>query len=184
MELRRELDTVAFLIAVGALTATAAVFAAQRNGAAVLMGAMCLAGLVLGRFAGISGPALLTVALGLAAILWMVWIDPPASNRKTSALAHLAGGALAGWALGLTLRPHFGMQLWPFAALACVVVLTGVWELAEWLGDGVLDTGLNPNVRHSAEDVFFGTCGGIAAIVLVGLVSQRGQRRPERRGDG
>jgi len=184
MELRRELDTLAFLIALGVLAAAAAAFASQRNGAAVLMCAICLTGLMLGRLAGVSGPALLTVGLGLAAILWMVWIDPPASSRKTSALAHLAGGALAGWALALTLRPRLTAELWPFAALACVVALTGVWEAAEWVGDRAIDTGLNPNARHSAEDVFFGTCGGIGAIVLVGLLTRRRDKLPERRDDG
>ena len=37
--------------------------------------------------------ALVPLTAGLIVILWMVWIDPPASGHKTSALAHGAGGA-------------------------------------------------------------------------------------------
>jgi hypothetical protein len=29
-------------------------------------------------------------------VLWMIWIDPPATPRKTSALAHAIGGTLVG----------------------------------------------------------------------------------------
>ena len=184
MDLRRDLDAFAFLIALGALGAAAVAFVAQRNGAALVMCAICLAGLVLGRLAGVTGAALLVVGLGLTAILWMVWIDPPAGPRVTSSIGHVAGGALAGWALALTMRPRLGPELWRFAALIGVIALTGVWELAELIGDSLLDTGLIPNLRDSAEDVVFGIAGGLCAIVLVGLLPGSRGERADPRADG
>jgi hypothetical protein len=124
---------------------------------------ICLAGLLAGRFAGVPGPVMLAVALGVLAILWMVWVDPPSSSRRTSALAHAAGGALAGWALATTLlvrgRPH-----WLAGALAGVITLAVVWELGEFVGDTIFDTALVPKASDSAEDLLFGCLGGVAGI--------------------
>jgi hypothetical protein len=69
-------------------------------------------GLVVARFANFSSRALVPVALGLVAILWMVWVDPPASPHKTTALAHLGGGALVGWAVSEYLRTRIAWPLW------------------------------------------------------------------------
>jgi hypothetical protein len=171
MELRRQgIDALAFAAALATLIATTLWFVADRNGAAVVMCGLCLVGIVGGRIAGISGPTLLGVALGLAVILWLVWVHPPGGPRRTSALAHGAGGALAGWAFAVTLRRRLRWPEWGIAALAGVLVLTVVWELGEYLGDRVLDTSLIASKSDSAFDIFFGAFGGTAAIVLTALL--------------
>ena len=97
--LRPRLDHLAFALALALVAWPTIGFFSEQNGAAAIMCAMCLAGLVGGRIVGVPGRVLLPVALGLLVVLWMVWIDSPAGPRKTSALAHAIGGALAGWAL-------------------------------------------------------------------------------------
>jgi hypothetical protein len=175
MELRRQaVDALAFVVALAALSAATLEFVANRNGAAVVMCGLCLAGLVAGRIAGVSGLTLLPVALGLAAILWMVWIDPPAGSHKTSALAHAGGGALAGWAIAETLRGRVRWPLWAAAAIAGVLALAAVWEVGEYLGDRLLDTALVPSERDSALDVFFGGVGATGAVTFVRLLTPRG----------
>jgi hypothetical protein len=173
VELRRsELDAAAFLLALAAIGLASLAFLATRNGAALVMCAILLAGLVAGRLIGIAGVTLLLVALGLGAVLWIVWIDPVAGPRRTSAIAHGAGGALAGWALGQTLRCR-GWRLWAEAAMLAVVALTIGWEVAEWAGDRVLDTALVPNRADSALDILFGCLGGLAGVGVAGLISSR-----------
>ena len=104
-----------------------------------------MAGLIAGRFAGISGGVILAVALGLVAILWVVWVDPLSTPRRTNAFAHSAGGALAGWGIATTLLRR-GVPGWAVgAALAGVLALTVGWEFAEFLGDRALDTALVPS---------------------------------------
>jgi hypothetical protein len=162
-----------FAFALGALALLTLAFVGARNGAALVMCALCLAGLIGARLAGFSNRALVPVALGLVVILWMVWIDPPASSHRTSALAHGAGGALLGWALSEYLRPRVGWPLWALGALAAVFGLTVLWELGELLGDRVLGTALIPAPRDSAVDILFGTVGGAAAVALAGLLAPR-----------
>ena len=167
---RQRLDNLAFAAALAAVFAATAGFASARNGAAIVMCGICLAGLIGGRIAGMSGAVTLTLALGLVAILWMVWIDPPASSRRTSALAHAVGGALMGWALATTLRRH-RWPAWALAAMIGVLVLTITWELGEWIGDRALDTALIPNRRDSALDIVFGCFGGGAGIAAAWLLT-------------
>jgi hypothetical protein len=118
---------------------------------------------------GVPGRVLLPVAVGLMVILWMVWIDPPAGSRKTSARAHAIGGALAGWAvieaLRHRIRDWFAVAL---LALSLVIAVTVLWELGEYAGDGLFDTALIPNRRDSAEDILFGTAGGVVGITFAG----------------
>jgi len=174
MEIRRQgLDSLGFAAALVALMATTLWFVDARNGAAVVMCGLCLAGIVGGRIAGVSGMTLLGVALGLAFVLWLVWVHPPGGARKTSALAHGAGGALAGWAFAVTLRRRLAWPLWAFVAMAGIVCLTFTWELGELAGDRVLDTSLIPDRRDSALDIFFGCLGGAGAIALIGLIAPR-----------
>jgi hypothetical protein len=113
------------------------------------------------------------VALGLALILWLVWVHPPGGPRRTSALAHGAGGFLAGWAFAITLRRRLDWPAWAIAALAAVATLTVMWELGEWLGDRALDTSLIADKRDSALDIFFGCFGGAGAVALTGLIAPR-----------
>jgi len=178
MELsRHRLDGLAFAAALAALGVATLFFLAERNGAAVVMCSILLSGLVAARAVRVPGRVLLPVALGLAVILWMVWVDPPAGPRKTSALAHAGGGALAGWALATTLRARLS---WPAAALAAIIgvlVLAGVWEVAELVGDRVLDTALIPDRRDSALDVFFGGIGGMLGVAFAAAVAPLGTRR-------
>lgn len=160
-----------FALALGALALLTLAFLGARNGAALVMCGLCLAGLLGARLAGFSNRALVPVALGLVVILWMVWIDPPASSHRTSALAHGAGGALLGWALSEYLRARVAWPLWALGALAGVFGLTVLWELGEYLGDRALGTALIPSVRDSLVDIVFGTVGGAAAVLLAGVLA-------------
>jgi uncharacterized membrane protein YfcA len=149
----------------------ALVAVSDRNGAAAIMCAMCLAGLVGGRIVGVPGRVLLPVALGLFVALWMIWVDPPASSRKTSALAHTSGGIVAGWALVEALDRRISDWLAvAFLALLGVFSLTVLWELGEYVGDRLLDTTLVPRTRDSAEDVLFGIFGGMLGITFSAAV--------------
>lgn len=166
-----------FAFALGALALLTAAFLGARNSAAVLMCGLCFAGLLAARLAGFSNRALVPVALGLVAILWMVWLDPPASERRTSALAHGAGGALVGWALSEYLRTRLRWPAWGLAALVAVFALTVAWEVGEYVGDRVLTTALVPSKTDSALDIFFGTLGGSATVALAWLLAPA---RPHR----
>ena len=167
---RPRLDLLAFAFALGLVAWPAIGFVSERNGAAAIMCAMCLAGLVAGRIVGVPGRVLLPVAFGLMVLLWMVWIDPPASSRKTSALAHAIGGTLAGWALVAALRHRIRDWLAvALVALSGVLVLALVWELGEYAGDRLFDTALIPNKHDSSEDILFGTVGGLVGITVAGV---------------
>jgi hypothetical protein len=169
---RPRLDLLAFGVALALVAWPTIGFISERNGAAAIMCAMCFAGLVGGRVVGVPGRVLLPVALGLFVVLWMVWVDPPASSRKTSALAHLSGGLLAGWALVEALRRRIsGWLVTALLALAVVVLLTVVWELGEYAGDRLFDTALVPRKRDSAEDILFGTLGGAVGIAFAAVVA-------------
>jgi hypothetical protein len=170
--LRPRLDLLAFALALGLVAWPAIGFVAERNGAAAIMCAMCLAGLVAGRIVGVPGRVLLPVAFGLTVVLWMIWIDSPVGPRKTSALAHAVGGTLAGWALVEALRHRIRDPLSvALVALSAVIFLTLVWELGEYAGDRLLDTALQPRKRDSAEDILFGTAGGMVGIAFAGCVA-------------
>jgi hypothetical protein len=175
---RRRLDQLAFVAALALVAWPALVFISERNGGAAIMCAMCLAGLVGGRIVGLPGKVLLPVAIGLLVALWMIWIDPPASSRKTSALTHTIGGLLAGWALVEALRRRIsdGLAV-ALLALLGVISLTVLWELGEYAGDRLLDTALVPRTRDSAEDIFFGTLGGAAGITFSAVRLLRGSDR-------
>jgi hypothetical protein len=170
--LRPRLDLVAFALAFAMLAWPAIGFVAERNGAAAIMCAMCLGGLVAGRMVGVPGRVLLPVAFGLTVVLWLIWIDSPVGPHKTSALAHAIGGTLAGWALVEVLR-HRSRDLLAVAllALSAVIALAVVWELGEYVGDRLLDTSLQPSKRDSAEDILLGTAGGLAGITFGTLVA-------------
>jgi hypothetical protein len=170
--LRPRLDLLAFGLALALVAWPAIGFVSERNGAAAIMCAMCLAGLVAGRMVGVPGRVLLPVAFGLTAVLWLIWIDSPVGPRKTSAIAHAVGGTLAGWALVEALRPRFRDPLSvALVAVSAVIALTLVWELGEYVGDRLFDTALQPNRRDSAEDILFGTVGGLAGITFGGIVA-------------
>jgi len=169
---RPRLDLLAFALALALVAWPAIRFVAERNGAAAIMCAMCLAGLVAGRIVGVPGRVLLPVAFALMVVLWMVWTDFPLSPRKTSALAHAIGGTVAGWALVEALRHRIRDPLSvALLALSGVIVLTLVWELGEYAGDRLLDTALIPSNRDSAEDILFGTAGGLGGITVGGIIA-------------
>jgi hypothetical protein len=165
-----------FAFALGALALLTMFFYGSRNGAALVMCALCFGGLLAARVAGFSNLALVPLALGVVALLWMVWIDPPAGPHRTSALAHAAGGLLVGWALAQSLQGSLSWPSWGFAAAAGVFGLAVLWELGEYAGDRVLDTALIPSARDSSLDIFFGTLGGATAIGLARLLSERKRR--------
>ena len=172
---RRRIDSFAF--ALGGLALLTLAFVAARNGAAVIMSFLCLAGLLTARGVGFSTRTLVPPALGLVVILGMIWSAPPLSSWLTSTRAHLGGGALLGWALAEFLRARLGWPLWALVALAGVCTLSVVWELGEYLGDRAFETALIPNRRDSALDIFFGSLGGAIGIGVAWLLLLRGQRR-------
>jgi hypothetical protein len=171
MDTRRpRLDLLAFAFPLHLVPWPPIAFISERDGSATIMCAMCLAGLVAGRIVGVPGKVLLPVALGLMVVLWMVWIDPPASSWTTTALAHAIGGALVGWALVEALRHRIRNRLaLAIVAFSLVIVLAVVWELGEYAGDQLFDTSLIPNRADSAEDILFGTVGGLVGITVAGL---------------
>ena len=160
----------AFALALGLMALTAVGFISERNGAATLMCAMCLAGLLAGGIVGVPGRVLLPVAFGFVVVLWLNWSGLPTGPRETSAFAHAIGGSLVGWALVEVLCRR--IRDWLSAALVAltvVIVLTLVWELGEYVGDRLFDTAVEPGWRDSAIDIFFGTAGGIIGIAVGGL---------------
>ena len=56
-------------------------------------------------------------------------------------------------------------------ALSAVIALTIVWELGEYAGDRLFDTSLRPNNRDSAEDILFGSAGGLVGIAFASVVA-------------
>ena len=52
-----------------------------------------------------------------------------------------------------------------------VIVLTLIWELGEYAGDRLFGTALNPSKRNSAEDILFGTAGGLVGITFATVVA-------------
>ena len=166
-----------FAFALGALALLSVAFFETRNGAALVMCALCFAGLLAGRVAGFSNRALVPVAIGLLAILWMIWVDETFSGPQMSMIAHGLGGALIGWALSEYLRVRISWPQWGLVALVAVFGLTVLWELGEYMGDTVLGTSLRPDKTDSAFDIFFGTFGGATTVVLAWLLAPRTARR-------
>jgi hypothetical protein len=60
------------------------------------------------------------------------------------------------------------------------VCLTVVWELGEYAGDRLFDTALVPRKRDSAEDIVFGTLGGVVGIVFAAVVVSLRRTSPRR----
>ena len=174
MDTRFRIDLFAF--ALGALALLSAAFYNSRNGAAFVMCGLCVAGLVAARLAGFSNRALVPVAAGVVVLLWMVWIDPPASSQRTSALAHGAGGALVGWALSEYLRGRISWPQWGIVALVAVFGVTVLWEIGEYAGDHLLTTDLQLNKTDSALDIFLGCFGGATTVALAWLLAPRTAR--------
>ena len=52
-----------------------------------------------------------------------------------------------------------------------MLVLALVWELGEYAGDRLFDTALIPNKRDSAEDILFGTAGGLVGITFASVAA-------------
>jgi hypothetical protein len=166
------LDLLAFALALALVAWATIAFVSERNGPATIMCTMCLVGLIAGRIVGVPGRVLLPAALGLVVVLWIVWVDPVTSPRKTSALAHTIGGTLVGWALAEALRQRISDWLVvALLALSVVIVLTLAWELGEYAGDRLLDTALIPSKRNSAEDILFGIAGGLVGIAFARVVA-------------
>lgn len=170
---RRDIDWIAFAFALASLAAVSGAFIAQRNGAAAVMCGICLTALIAGRLLGIPGRILLPVALGIAILLYVVWINPPGEPRQTSAAAHASGGLLVGWAFSELLRKRVEWPRWGAVALLAVFALTVSWEISEWIGDRLLETALIPDRRDSALDIFFGFLGAVLAVSGVRLLTSR-----------
>ena len=166
-----------FAFALGALALLSLAFFETRNGAALVMCGLCFLGLLAARLAGFSNRALVPVAVGLIAILWLVWIERPFDAPTTSAVAHGVGGALVGWALSEYLRGRVAWPQWGIVALAVVLGITVLWELGEYVGDRVLTTSLQPNKTDSALDIFFGAFGGATTVALAWLLTPRATPR-------
>jgi hypothetical protein len=161
-----------FAFSLGALSLLTAGFFYARNGAAVIMCSLCFAGLVAARLVGFSNRALVPVAGGLVAILFVLWVgDPlPLTSHQVSAFAHASGGVLVGWAVSEWLRGRADWPLWAIGAVGIVFGLTILWELGEYVGDRVLDTALETSKTDSALDITFGTLGGAVGTFIAALV--------------
>lgn len=174
----RRLHIDLFAFALGGLTLMTLAFFSARNGAAVIMCALCLSGLLAARLAGFSNRALVPVAGGLVVLLWLVWVHPPPlSSKEVSALAHGTGGVLIGWALAEHLRWRIAWPAWAVLAVGCVLGLTVLWEIGEYLGDRAFDTSLVPSKRDSAVDISFGTLGGAVGVFVATLIPSRARPR-------
>ncbi len=92
-------SSIAIAPAVALVLLAALGFISERNGAATIMSAMCLGGLVAGGIVGVPGRVLLPVAFGFMGVIWITKIDPPANGNAASAFAHAIGGGLVGCAL-------------------------------------------------------------------------------------
>jgi hypothetical protein len=120
----------------------------------------------------VPGRVLLPVAFGILLVLTLIWIDSPIGPHKTSAVAHAIVGTLVGWGVAETLRHRTRDRLSvALQALSVVIALTLVWELGEYAGDRLFGTALNPSLRNSAEDVLFGTAGGLVGITFASVVT-------------
>lgn len=160
-----------FALALGLLAALTVAFYANRNGGAVIMGATCAGGLVVARALGFSNRSLVPLALGLVAVLVLLWGQfLPGDSHTTSAIAHAAGGLLVGWALSEYLRDRYIWALWPVAVLLGVFMLGVAWELVELAGDRLFTTALIPKLSDSIADVAFGTLGGVAGMLVSILI--------------
>jgi hypothetical protein len=170
---RLRLDPFAF--ALGALSLLTLGFFAARNGAAVIMCSLCFAGLAAARIFGFSNRALVPLAGGLVAILFILWVgDPlPLTSHQLSAFAHASGGVLVGWAVSEYLRGRVGWPTWAIAAMGVVFGLTVLWELGEYVGDRVLNTALETSKTDSALDITFGTFGGAVGTFIATLVPSK-----------
>jgi hypothetical protein len=169
---RPRLDLLAFALALTLVACPTIGFVAAQNGGAAIMCAMCLAGIVAGRIVGVPGRVLLPVAFGILVVLSLIWIDSPIGPRKTSAVAHAIVGTLVGWGVAETLRHRIRDRLSvALLALSVVIVLTLVWELGEYAGDRLFGTALNPSKGNSAEDILFGTAGGLVGITFASVVA-------------
>ena len=173
MDARRlRIDPFAFEL--GALALLTFALYTQRNGAAVIMCALCFGGLLLARLLGFSNRALVPLAGGMVILLWFLWVgQPQLGPQRTSALAHGTGGLLVGWAVSEYLRGRTSWPLWAIGAVAVVFGVSVMWELGEWFGDRAFDTALVPSKRDSAFDIAFGTLGGCAGAMLATLVPSR-----------
>jgi hypothetical protein len=60
------------------------------------------------------------------------------------------------------------------------VCLTVIWELGEYVGDRLLDTALIPSTSNSAEDIFFGSFGGVVGIGSAAVVAVLRRREAVR----
>jgi hypothetical protein len=179
--LRPRLDILAFTLALAVLAWLALGFVTDHNGGATIMSAMCLAGLVAGRIVGVPGRVLLPVAIGLAVVLWLIWIDSPVGAHKTSAFAHVVGGTLAGWGLVEALRRRIRDPLTvALVALTGVIALTLTWELGEYVGDRLLGSSLQPSVGDSLEDILVGTAGGLVGMTLASIAAWSRPSRASR----
>jgi hypothetical protein len=156
-----------FALALGLLVALTVAFYMHREGGAVIMCTMVGAGLVAGRLIGFSNRALVPVALGLVVVLVVIWGELlPVSSHANSAIAHLSGGLLVGWAVSEYLRDRYVWSLWPLGVLLAVLSVGVVWELLEFAGDRVFATDLNPSLHDSVLDITFGTLGGILGMLV------------------
>ncbi len=170
-------------LAAALLLSSAIVVALANNRAFGVMGAFCAAGLLLAVGLGVSRRQLVMLAAGFAAIIWVVGVFgevvPP---RVASTIAHLAGGALVGWALArLITRRRHGIALAPLlgVSLGLLLVVGVTWELAEAVADSVVHTNLDPGGGEAVFDLVSNLIGGVVGV-LCAWQQRRHRRTPPR----
>ena len=162
-----------FAFALGALALLTYAFYADRNGAAVLMCALALAGVLAARLAGFSNRALVPLAAGLVVLLWVLWVNPPPLSTRSDQRAGARHGRAFRWLGGL------GVPAGP-SRVADVGGRRGRRRPrplrplgARLLGDRALGTALVPSERDSVLDIAFGTLGGTTGTFLATLLPAR-----------
>jgi hypothetical protein len=146
---------------------SAVAFLAAGTEAAAIMLMMGFVGLLAIAAAGLPARVVVPLGLGLLAVLWIVWIEPPGGPRTTSAFAHGTAGALLGWALAESARRREPWPRWGLTALLGVLAIGIGWELCERAADSVFDTFLQLSAGDSALDLSANLVGAALAVVVL-----------------
>lgn len=174
-----------FALAAAFLVLTAAVIGFVADLAFAVMGALCVAGLVMADRVGVSRQGTTVLAAGFGVIIWTVAVlGPLAPPKVASTVAHLMGGALVGWAIArLAVRrlPGASAPLLLGVSLGLLLIVGVAWELAESVADALLDTDLAPRLSETALDLAANLAGGLAGGLFAWRQSRAGRARAGKR---
>src|SRR5688572_30758079 len=161
----------AFDVAIVALAASVALFAAIGESGFAAMAGLCAVGLAVTRSLTAPRDSLTVLAIGLVFLIWTIYLIPTEDQRTVSFIAHVGGGALAAFAI-FDLLGAWAME-WARRAwitLAAVIGLALGWEVAERLVDSLFDTALDPNGADTLYDLVATNLGAIAGLLVASVV--------------